>query len=441
MIPALLKIITVGNSQPMKTIKNANDGLLHDKTKELPKNRTSKVTSQLSKAEMLAVIHNLEANQVELENQNKALREAVRKQQEDETFFKHLIINHNAIMLLVEPDSGSIIDANEAAVAFYGYDKSVLRSMNIAEINTLDPDQIKAERQRAKSEKRNYFVFPHRLANGVIRTVEVHSSPMIFRNHKILFSIIHDITDRKLAEKEINLKNRELSKLITERDKFYSIIAHDLRAPFNGFLGLTEIMAEKLTELTPGEIRRMVTALRSNATNLFRLLGNLLEWSLTQQGLTTLTVVPIQITSKISYSLVLIQDALSRKKIDLDLDIPENLIVVADVNMFETIIRNLLSNAVKFTPAGGKIVVSAKSKADNMVEIAVADQGIGMSPYIVENLFRLDVKTNRKGTNNEPSTGLGLILCKEFIEKQGGKLFVESLEGRGSTFRFTLPAN
>ena len=431
----------MGNSQPMKTIKNADYGLLHHKTKELPKNRTSKVTSQLSKAEMLNVIHDLEAKQIELETQNKELREAVRKQQEDETFFKHLVINHNAIMLLVEPDSGSIIDANEAAVAFYGYDKSVLRSMNIAEINTLEPDQIKAERQRAKSEKRNYFVFPHRLANGTIRTVEVHSSPMIFRNHKILFSIIHDITDRKLAEKEITLKNRELSKLIAEKDKFYSIIAHDLRAPFNGFLGLTEIMAEKLTELTPGEIRRMVTSLKSNATNLFRLLGNLLEWSLTQQGLTTLTAVPIQITSKISHSLVLIQDAMSRKKIDFHLDVPENLIVVADVNMFETIIRNLLSNAVKFTPTGGKIVVSAKSKADNMIEIAIADQGIGMSPDIVENLFRLDIKTNRKGTNNEPSTGLGLILCKEFIEKQGGKLFVESLEGKGSTFRFTLPAN
>lgn len=121
------------------------------------------------------------------------------------------------------------------------------------------------------------------------------------------------------------------------------------------------------------------------------------------------------------------------------MDIPEKLIILADTQMFESLMRNLVFNAVKFTPKGGKVMVSAKVLTDSFVEIAVHDTGIGMNSELRENLFRLNAQTSRKGTDGEPSTGLGLIICKDFIEKLGGKIFVESQEGIGSTFKFTLP--
>jgi len=137
--------------------------------------------------------------------------------------------------------------------------------------------------------------------------------------------------------------------------------------------------------------------------------------------------------------MVLILEAAKGKEIAISYDIPEDLSVFADRNMLESIIRNLSSNAVKFTPKGGSVYVSAKSMPDNSVEISIKDTGIGMGKDITDNLFRLDIDTSRKGTEDELSTGLGLIICKDFIEKHGGKLRVESEEGKGSTFYFTIP--
>ena len=127
------------------------------------------------------------------------------------------------------------------------------------------------------------------------------------------------------------------------------------------------------------------------------------------------------------------------KGIEIACNVPVEIEVFADNHILQTVIRNLVSNAVKFTPKGGKISVSAEATSDKGVQISIKDTGIGMSPKMVDNLFRLDVQTNRKGTEGEPSTGLGLMLCKEFVEKHGGKIWVESEEGNGSTFYFTLP--
>ena len=143
----------------------------------------------------------------------------------------------------------------------------------------------------------------------------------------------------------------------------------------------------------------------------------------------------------INESIALVLESAKSKGIEIAYDIPDDLAVFADSNILQTVIRNLVSNAVKFTPKGGKISVSAKATSDKGVQISIKDTGIGMSPKMVDNLFRLDVQTNRKGTEGEHSTGLGLLLCKEFVEKHGGKLWVESEEGKGSTFAFSLPIN
>lgn len=137
--------------------------------------------------------------------------------------------------------------------------------------------------------------------------------------------------------------------------------------------------------------------------------------------------------------LTLTTEAATKKEIKIIVEIPEGLMVFADSKMFESIIRNIANNAVKFTPRGGQIFISAKSVSDNQIEISVQDTGIGMSKEMIGNLFLIDVNTARKGTEGESSTGLGLIICKDFIEKHDGKILVESQEGKGTTFRFTLP--
>ena len=251
--------------------------------------------------------------------------------------------------------------------------------------------------------------------------------------------VVRDITERKRTELEIVVKNEELHRINAEKDKFFSILAHDLRGPFNGFLGLTEIIAKELHHMTLDEIQELAFSLNNSAMNLYNLLGNLLEWSRIQRGLIHTNPVSFLLLPRISESLTLIVEAAAKKKIDFMIDVSKDIIVFTDPNSLEGIIRNLANNAVKFTPKGGNVIVSTNSIRDNFVEVSVMDSGIGMSKQMIDDLFRLDANTSRNGTENEPSTGLGLIICKDLIEKLGGELHIESEEGKGSEFRFTIP--
>ena len=250
---------------------------------------------------------------------------------------------------------------------------------------------------------------------------------------------IQDITDRKKAEDEIKLKNEELQLINAEKDKFFSIIAHDLRGPFGTFMGFTEMMVSDLNEMEPPQILELAEMMQKSASNLYILLNNLLEWSQIKQGLIPFIPSVIQLRSMADEIAAMALDAANNKGIELAYDFQENMEVYTDSHILQTVMRNLVSNAIKFTPAGGKVSLSAKVDNDKNTEISIHDTGIGMNKAMVDNLFRIDVKTNRLGTNNEPSSGLGLLLCKEFIEKYGGKLWVESEEGKGSTFYFTIP--
>ena len=240
---------------------------------------------------------------------------------------------------------------------------------------------------------------------------------------------------------KLQRQNKALKELNATKDKFFSIIAHDLRGPFSGFLGLTNILADMPESMTSGDIHDFSLAMRDSAANLFGLLENLLEWARLHWGVMTFEPENILLMPMFSEKLRLGLDSANKKGIEIRYDIPEGLEVSADAYMLASIMRNLVSNAVKFTVKSGNIVIGAKKVPGNAVEILVRDTGIGMRPKMVEDLFRLDIKTNRQGTEEEPSSGLGLILCKDFVEKHGGRLWVESKELIGSTFYFTLPCN
>lgn len=262
---------------------------------------------------------------------------------------------------------------------------------------------------------------------------------MVPSNVDEVLVIVRDVTERKLAEAEIKRINEELVKINAEKDKFFSIIAHDLRSPFNNFLGLTQIMVEELSELTMDEIKKFTLSMRNSATSLYRLLENLLQWSRMQQGLIPLNPDVYKLLPIVKESTEFVQEQAKNKGIKITYNISDAIEVFADPDMVQSVIRNLVSNAVKFTHTDGQVTIGAKTLPDGSTEISVKDTGIGMDKEMVDNLFNVGEQTNRKGTQNEPSTGLGLIICKVLIEKHEGKLWVKSKEGKGSVFYFTLP--
>ncbi|MBK9388842.1 MAG: hypothetical protein IPN68_01155 [Bacteroidetes bacterium] len=237
---------------------------------------------------------------------------------------------------------------------------------------------------------------------------------------------------------EISRKNDELVILNSEKDKFFSIIAHDLRGPFSGLMMLTQEMIEGMQDLNKEEISEIIKVIQSSSTNLFRLLENLLNWARMKQGKMPFKPENLELSPIVGESLSLLMIQANAKKIEVVINISPGLFIYADRNMLQAVIRNLVSNAVKFTHPGGKITVNVL-QVDNQTMISVIDDGIGMNHDLLLKLFHIDEKTNRSGTQGEISTGLGLLLCKEFIEKHNGQIWVESEEEKGSAFHFSIP--
>ena len=254
-----------------------------------------------------------------------------------------------------------------------------------------------------------------------------------------LMIILKYTAERKQTEAKIKKTNAQLSKLNAEKDKFFSIIAHDLRSPFQGFINMTELMAEDIREFSTDELSSFATEMHNSAKNLFKLLKNLLEWAQMQNGTLDFSQIECSLNEIITQAAETLNQRIAQKGIVIINEVPESQKVFADPNMISTILRNLLSNAVKFSRKNGKITLNSKTINDEMIEVSVHDTGMGISDNDVNRLFMLGEKVSSKGTEGEPSSGLGLLLCKEFVTKNGGEIWVESEEGKGSTFYFTVP--
>ncbi len=240
------------------------------------------------------------------------------------------------------------------------------------------------------------------------------------------------------AEKELRQKAEEERILNANKDKLFSIIAHDLRSPFTALLGLTQMLETMLDDMSMEEIKELVSALNNSATNIYKLLENLLNWARLQLG--SFKISPEQINLfEIAVSVVnALSEPARQKEISLVNKVGKKTSAFADKHTVETIIRNLVNNAIKFTKAGGTITIKATKKNDT-VEVTIADTGIGMSEQLIADLFKVNKKVSRPGTNQEAGTGLGLILVKDLVEKNGGKIWVKSEVNKGSEFHFTLP--
>jgi len=246
--------------------------------------------------------------------------------------------------------------------------------------------------------------------------------------------------DRLNASLEILLEQRtsKLTEIVSTNGKFLAIIAHDLRSPFSSIIGILDLLKLCLKEFNKAEIEEYVDIVYNSANNTLVLLDNLLVWAVSQNKEKNFKPIKIDLYELLRQEVENLKTTADQKQIGISHSVEPGLNVTADLQMVKTILRNLISNAIKYTNISGKITIDALEK-NQYVEISIKDNGIGISPEILKKLFKIDFLHSSPGTNNEKGTGLGLLLCKEFVELHGGNIWIESNAGIGSCFSFTLP--
>ncbi|MCX6287138.1 MAG: PAS domain S-box protein [Bacteroidetes bacterium] len=335
---------------------------------------------------------------------------------------------------------GTVVDINFGFSKLSGFTKeeAVGSTLLEMELYSVPEDRIKLTKALQTNGMVENLETLIRCKIGSLGTVLISASIISINNKPLILSITRDITDRKLAELQLIKQAEELKELNATKDKFFSIIAHDLKNPFNTILGFTDILLTNFQEFDNNEILKYLNIIDTSSKHAFTLLENLLLWARTQTGTIDFQPEVIDLRSIVRDVIELIKNQAKKKEIFVSSSIMDHCPVFADKNMIETILRNLFTNAIKFTPKNGSVVVSIIHQ-NNQLEVSIRDTGVGIAKEDMENIFRIDRKTTNLGTEKEKGTGLGLILCKEFVEKHGGKISVDSELGSGSTFKFTIP--
>jgi signal transduction histidine kinase len=251
------------------------------------------------------------------------------------------------------------------------------------------------------------------------------------------------IKEKYLLEKtlaELNEANVQLEKLNINKNRFISILGHDLKNPFNNLLGSSEFLTDEIESLNKDEIKDIAKDINKSAKIINQLLENMLMWARTQQDKITFEPQKLNLADICKNILEILNPSANTKNITINYSIPDIVTVFADIDMLSTVLRNLVSNGIKFTKNGGVININAEQDSEN-ITISVSDNGIGIKSENISKLFNISQVFTTKGTAKETGTGLGLLICKDFVEKHGGKLWVESEVRKGSNFRFTLPIN
>ena len=280
--------------------------------------------------------------------------------------------------------------------------------------------------------------------DGKVTWLDVSAAPFPIRDLGLIV-VYTDITRRVEVEVKLKAHDRRMEEMVAElnilndtKDKFFSIIAHDLRNPFGSLLGASEYLYKEIDKHEIGKARKLSKILYDSSRNAYDILSNLLNWSRSQSGSLDFNPVRVNLYEIVDKNVKLSAVQAAEKDIDIQVKLQDSFEFIADPDMLNTILRNLISNALKFTPTGGKVIIDASRKEEEVV-VLVKDTGTGMGEEDLGKLFRIDVKHISVGTNNERGTGLGLILCKEFIQYHGGNIWVESQPQKGSTFYFSIP--
>ncbi|MHC1705946.1 MAG: PAS domain S-box protein [Bacteroidales bacterium] len=355
------------------------------------------------------------------------------------------LFNYLSDAIYILDEDGYFVDVNDGAVRMYGYEKEEFRGRTpefLSVPGRNDLQQTIGLIKMAYNGDPQSFEWWALRKNGDIFPKEVILTSGTYFGQKVVIATGRDITARKEAEKKLKDYSRGLQESNITKDKFFSIIAHDLKNPFHSIMGFADLLHLEYDNYSDEERKGFIMNIWEASENTYRLIQNLLEWSRTQTGRVDYNP-QFQDLSIIANDTVLLMKMQSEtKNIKLFSDIRFNTLAFFDENMVKTVMRNLISNAIKFSSSGGYVHIESANVTEEgipFVKVTVTDKGTGIAPVNQEKLFRLDEKFVMVGTAGEKGTGLGLILCKELINKNKGKIWVVSQPGQGSSFSFLLP--
>ncbi|MEI6557529.1 MAG: ATP-binding protein [Rhodospirillaceae bacterium] len=352
--------------------------------------------------------------------------------------FRRYFESNKAVQLLIDPESGRIVDANRAASVFYGHDLATLRAMSVQEINILSADDVAHEMARAQAEARVYFEFRHRLASGEIRDVEVHSGPIETESGCLLYSIVHDITARKRAEEALVRARENAEQANRAKSAFLAMMSHELRTPMTGVIG----MADFLSETTLGaDQRSYLDTMRTSARTLLTVLNDILDYSKIDADRLTLDIGDFDAVTLVMDTVRLFWPKAGENDCRLSVDLGGlfTLPVRGDQIRIKQVLGNLVSNAIKFTHGGSVLVrLSHAARGDRVaLTFRVEDTGIGIAEADLAKLFAPFSQVGRDTSRKFGGTGLGLAISKRLAELMGGEIRATSRLGAGSVFTFS----
>lgn len=358
----------------------------------------------------------------------------------DETFRQ--LIKNSFDMLVLLDSNGIQRYVSDSCEKMLGYKPEELTNISVIEKMIHPEDQEKTKQgflDIVKHSKHGGTQYRHRHKNGEWVYLEAFGNNQLDNPaiHSVVLNV-RDINERKRTEKALKESETRLSELIATKDRFFSIIGHDLKNPFSGILGFSELLIDQLEKEKYDDALEFAQMIQHSSKRVMDLLNNLLAWAQSQSGRTKYSPEEFDVNEIADEVINLLRDSSGQKSISLTNKIPSGTSIHADKSMITLVLRNLVSNGVKFTQPGGKIDIESESNADG-ITISVTDNGVGISKENLESLFHIDKNHSSKGTYNETGTGLGLLLCKDFVEVHGGKIWAESELNKGSKFIFTIP--
>jgi PAS domain S-box-containing protein len=357
----------------------------------------------------------------------------LRNLEQQERRYRQMFTEHSTIQLLIDPETGAIVQANPAAAKFYGYPVESLQRLNLMQINMLLPEQNMDWMKEARSRTSDHFIFQQRLASGAVRDVEAHAAPIQVSGRDLLYTIIHDITERKRIEKELAQANEDLKRSNANLQRFAYVVSHDLQEPLRTIGSFTQLLAKRYRGKLDTDADEFIGFIVDGLDRMQQLITALLEYS--RVGSRNTTVI-----------LTNTEESLDQALSNLEIRIAENhaLIthsplpkVMVDSTQMTQLFQNLITNAIKFrSDLSPHVHIQAEQHGEEWI-FSIHDNGIGFEPKYAERIFEL---FQRLHTQQEYSgTGIGLAICKRIVERHGGKMWAESQKGQGATFYFTMP--
>ena len=360
-----------------------------------------------------------------------------------------LFVNQLPLIIYQSDINGNFLFLNEFALKSFGYTvKDFKNGINVRQIlkNTKDFDRYKndiKERLTQKEIKGRRYTLQKK--DGSVFHGLIYSTAIVTANKSpVIFGIVLDHTEYEEIHNKLVETQNSLKELNVAKDKLFSIIAHDLKNPFNAISGFSDLLLSGINDYPIEQIERYVKIIRKSAVKGYNLLENLLEWTRSQTGQLKIKKDNFNLAWLVQENIEFSRERAMVKEIELIADCNQSLIVHGDRNMISTVLRNLLNNALKFTKSGGRVTISAhklkaKKNEKPFAKIVVEDTGIGIKKTVLDKLFHFEENLSTPGTDFEHGTGLGLVLCKDFIEKNNGEIWVESEVNKGSRFSYSLP--